>query len=87
MGGTCYVDDACKEGKCSSVDGTKGTCVCKDDADCGPGKYCDGGIDLKTNVCRAKLNKGETCGKLGSVGNDHKCKSGECSGAPFYKCK
>lgn len=88
MGDTCYVDDACKEGKCSSpIDGTKGTCVCKDDADCGKGKYCDGGFDTKINACRDKLNKGETCGKFGSVGNDHKCKSGECSGAPFYKCK
>lgn len=87
MGGTCYLNDACKEGKCSSIDGTKGTCVCKDDADCDSGEYCDGGLDLKPNVCRAKLNKGETCGKAGSVGNDHKCKSDECSGFPNYQCK
>jgi CubicO group peptidase (beta-lactamase class C family) len=87
MGGTCYMDDACKEGKCSAVDGAKGTCVCKKDSDCGAGKWCDGGIDAKINVCRAKLNKGEKCGKVGSIGNDHKCKSGECSGAPSYKCK
>ena len=25
MGGTCYVDDACKEGKCSSFGGTQGS--------------------------------------------------------------
>jgi microsomal dipeptidase-like Zn-dependent dipeptidase len=87
MGGTCYVDDACKEGKCNAIDGTKGTCVCKEDTDCGTGKWCDAGLDLKTNVCRSKLDKGESCGQPLSVGNDHKCKSGECSGAPFYKCK
>jgi hypothetical protein len=87
MGGTCYVNDACKAGKCSSIDGTKGSCVCKEDADCDKGEWCDAGIDLELNVCRAKLNKGETCGKAGSIGNDHKCKSGECSGFPRYECK
>ncbi|MFQ5525223.1 MAG: Dickkopf N-terminal cysteine-rich domain-containing protein [Thermoanaerobaculia bacterium] len=87
MGDTCYVDDACKEGKCSSIDGTKGTCVCKTDSDCGSGKWCDAGLDLKKNKCYDKLKKGETCGKVGSVGNDHKCKSGKCSGFPNYKCK
>ncbi len=87
MNGTCYVDDACKEGKCSSMDGAKGTCVCKEDSDCGAGKWCDGGLDLKTNACRAKLNKGQSCGKAGSLGNDHKCKSGQCSGFPKYVCK
>lgn len=87
MGGTCYVDDACKEGKCSAIDGTKGTCVCKEDSDCGTGEWCNAGFDVKTNVCRAKLNAGESCGKAGSVGNDHKCKSGQCSGFPNYKCK
>lgn len=87
MGGTCYSDDACKVGKCSSVDGTKGTCVCKEDADCGAGKWCDAGLDTTVNACRAKLDKGEKCGKTGSVGNDHKCKSGQCSGFPKYECK
>ena len=88
MGGTCYVNDACREGKCSSLDGTKGTCVCKEDTDCGAGKWCDAGFDTKTNACRAKLDKGETCGKPGSVGNDHKCKSGQCSGLMGgYKCE
>ena len=86
MGGTCYVDDACKKGKCSSIDGTKGTCVCKNDADC-PGGWCDAGFDLKLNSCNAKLKDGASCGKAGSVGNDHKCKSGKCSGFPNYKCK
>ena len=86
-GGDCYSDDACKDGKCSAVDGAKGTCVCKSDSDCGAGKYCDAGLDAKINACRPKLDKGEKCGKLGSVGNDHKCKSGECSGVPKYECK
>ena len=87
MGGTCYVDDACKEGKCSSVDGARGTCVCKDDGDCGAGKWCDAGLDLKVNACHDKLPEGAKCGSFGTVGNDHKCKSGQCSGAPNYKCK
>ena len=88
MGDICYNDDACKEGKCSSVDGTKGTCVCKEDSDCGAGKWCDAGFDTKINQCRAKLDKGDTCGKPGSVGNDHKCKSGQCSGLMGgYKCE
>jgi hypothetical protein len=87
MGGTCYNDDACKEGKCSAVDGAKGTCVCKADSDCRSGNYCDAGFDTKVNACRAKLDKGEKCGSFGSIGNDHKCKSGECSGAPKYVCK
>jgi hypothetical protein len=87
MGGTCFNDDACKAGKCTAVDAFAGTCVCKTDSDCGPGKWCDGGLDAKANACREKLNKGASCGKAGSVGNDHKCKSGQCSGFPDYKCK
>ncbi|MCB9703747.1 MAG: membrane dipeptidase [Myxococcales bacterium] len=78
MGGTCYVDGACREGKCSSVDGTKGTCVCKEDSDCGAGKWCDGGLDLKKNSCKAKLDKGEVCGTAGEIGVGHRCKSGKC---------
>lgn len=87
MGKTCYVNDACKAGKCSDVEGVKGVCVCKTDSDCGAGEWCDAGLDLKINACRAKLAKGQSCGKVGSVGNDHKCKSGECSGFPKYECK
>jgi hypothetical protein len=86
MGDTCYVDDACKLGKCSSIDGTRGTCVCNSDADCGKGHWCNQGIDFTRNTCNAKLGKGEKCGKAGSFGNDHKCKSGECSGFPKYEC-
>jgi hypothetical protein len=87
MGGTCYVNDACKAGKCSSLAGTKGSCVCKTDSDCGAGKWCDAGLDFKINACRPKLAEGQSCGKVGSVGNDHKCQSGKCSGFPNYKCK
>ncbi len=87
MGGACFFDDACKIGKCSSVDGTKGTCVCNNDSDCGRSMWCDGGLDLKTNACRVKLAKGASCGKAGSLGNDHKCKSDKCSGFPEYVCR
>ena len=87
MGGSCFVDDACRLGKCSSIDGTNGTCVCKSNNDCGSGMWCDDGLDLKVNACRAKLATGATCGKAGSMGNDDKCQSGQCSGFPNYKCK
>lgn len=87
MGGTCYVNDACTAGKCSDLEGVKGVCVCQTDTDCNSDEYCDAGLDFKINKCRPKLNKGATCGKAGSVGNDHKCKSRECSGFPKYECK
>lgn len=90
MGDSCRFDDECREGKCNAPVGgvTKGTCVCDKDSDCGPGKWCDDGFDTKVNACRPKLDKGESCGKAGSMGNDHKCKSGECSGlVGGYKCK
>jgi hypothetical protein len=82
MGGTCYVDDACKEGKCSAIDGTKGTCVCKEDSDCAPGQWCHAGLDLTKNVCKRKLGKGESCGFGVDIG--HRCLSGKCS---FGKCQ
>jgi len=89
MGGSCRFNDECKLGKCNAPVGgaTKGTCVCKTDSDCGKGKWCDAGIDLKVNACRDKLKKGESCGSAMTVGNDHKCKSGKCSGFPKYVCK
>ena len=87
IGGTCYSDAACKSGRCSDIDGVKGVCVCNGDDDCGSGKYCDEGFDTKINACRSKLSKGAKCGKAGSFGNDHKCKSGQCSGFPKYECK
>ncbi|MGC2167296.1 MAG: hypothetical protein WA632_14930, partial [Gallionella sp.] len=86
-GGTCYNDDACMAGKCSSIDGTKGTCVCKKDSDCGVNMWCDAGADFNKNTCRAKLKTGAACGVAGSLGNNHKCKSDKCSGFPNYVCK
>lgn len=90
MGGACYLDDACKEGKCTAIDGAKGTCVCKEDSDCGTGKWCDAGLDFKTNTCKNKLNDGEICGKVGELGVGHRCKSGDCKVAGLstnLKCK
>lgn len=87
MGAACYNDDACKQGKCSAIDGARGTCVCKADTDCDSGFWCDGGVDTNVNACRAKLAKGAKCGTAVSVGNDHKCRSGKCSGFPNYVCQ
>ena len=78
VGGTCYVDDACSKGKCSSIDGTKGSCVCNGDGDCDSGYWCDKGLDLKKNSCKKKLNLGEVCGTVGELGVGHRCKSGKC---------
>jgi len=89
MGGICYVTDACKQGKCSSVPGVQGRCVCKEDDDCGSGSWCNKGLDLNMNSCKPKLKKGEVCGKVGELGVGHRCKSGECK-AGFgvnLKCK
>ena len=86
-GGTCYTDVACGAGKCSAVDGFRGSCVCQNDGDCGADQWCDAGFDTKQNACRVKLAAGASCGKVGSVGNDHKCKSGQCSGFPKYVCR
>jgi hypothetical protein len=90
MGGTCYVDDACAGGKCSSIDGTRGTCVCNSDGDCGSGRWCDKGIDTTKNSCKAKLASGAICGVVGDIGVGHRCKSGVCrvSGlSATLKCK
>jgi hypothetical protein len=89
-GGLCYFDDACSKGKCSSLDGTAGTCVCDADADCGSGYWCDMGADVKKNVCKVKLNSGAICGTVGEMGVGHRCKSGDCklSGlSKNLKCK
>lgn len=89
MGDSCRFDDECRAGKCNAPIGgvTKGMCVCNNDTDCGAGKWCNKGLDLKPNACLDKLNKGEKCGTAISAGNDHKCKSGQCSGFPKYECK
>lgn len=90
MGGACYTDEACRQGKCSAVDGARGSCVCKADADCGSGFWCDAGLDLNKNACKAKLAGGAVCGKVGEVGVGHRCKSGECKVSGLstnLKCK
>ena len=89
-GDVCYLDAACTKGKCSSVDGTRGTCVCKDDADCSANQWCKNGLDLTKNVCLRKLNSGEVCGDVGDLGAGHRCKSGQCKLTSFstqLKCK
>jgi hypothetical protein len=79
IGQSCWVGDECSKGKCNNVaDGTQGTCVCSDDSDCGADQWCDGGLDLKNNVCKRQLNKGEVCGKVGDLNVGHRCKSGKC---------
>ncbi len=90
MGDYCYVNEACSKGKCSSIDGTKGTCVCDSDNNCGSGFWCDKGLDLKKNSCKQKLDKGEVCGTVGELGVGHRCKSNKCkiSGVSTkLKCK
>ncbi len=89
MGGDCFVSDACAQGKCSSIPGVKGECVCNDDNQCSKGYWCNKGLDLKMNRCEPKLKKGEVCGKVGDIGVGHRCKSGKCK-AGFgvnLKCK
>ena len=44
MGGTCYVNDVYQGGKCTDMEGLKGRCVCKRDADCEAGKWCGVGL-------------------------------------------
>jgi hypothetical protein len=73
-GQSCQIDLECRAGKCNS----NKKCVCEDDGDCGSGQWCDQGVDLKDNVCKAKLDKGEVCGTVGELGVGHRCKSGEC---------
>jgi hypothetical protein len=90
MGDACYVNEACALGKCSSIDGTRGTCVCDADADCGSGRWCDRGLDTTKNSCKAKLASGAVCGTVGELGVGHRCRSGECKVAGLstkLKCK
>ncbi|MFK7992987.1 MAG: M23 family metallopeptidase [Granulosicoccus sp.] len=79
-GGTCYVNKACKSGKCSDVQGLKGRCVCKKDLDCESGHYCDAGLDLNLNSCKALKRDNEACDL---VGGGHQCISGFCK---YSKC-
>lgn len=58
---------------------------CQTDPDCGAGNWCDKGLDLKKNVCRPKLAKGEVCGTVGELGVGHRCRSGSCKVAGLSK--
>jgi Metallo-peptidase family M12/Dickkopf N-terminal cysteine-rich region len=83
-GDSCRIDLECKTGKCNS----NKQCVCKNDVDCGSGQWCDAGADTHENTCKPKLNKGETCGKVGELGVGHRCKSGDCKFAGTHlECK
>ena len=72
-GASCKIDLECRTGKCNS----NKRCVCHDDGDCGAAMWCDKGLDLKENNCRAKLDEGEECGPAG-INIGHRCKSGKC---------
>jgi hypothetical protein len=48
------VNDACRSGRCSSIDGTRGQCVCNDDNDCGSNAVCKvGTLGIGQNRCVA----------------------------------
>ena len=81
MGDTCYVNDACEQGKCSDVQGLKGRCVCERDTDCSDGKYCNAGLDLNLNSCINLKADNDTCDL---VGGGHQCKSGFCKYSRCY---
>ena len=55
MGKSCFTNDQCAAGKCNNaVDGTPGTCVCKQDTDCGPNSVCKlGTLGVGVNQCIA----------------------------------
>ncbi|MDQ3566362.1 MAG: hypothetical protein M3436_20555 [Pseudomonadota bacterium] len=74
-GEACKIDLECATGACNS----NKRCVCKKDDDCSGSQWCDKGPDLHENSCRAKLDKGQACGKYGDLGVSRRCKSGKCS--------
>ena len=85
-GAACLIDPECRAGKCNS----NKKCVCRNDADCETGRWCDAGADLKENSCRPKLAPGEICGTVGEVGVGHRCRSGDCKASGLsvnLKCK
>ena len=51
LGGACNADDHCRSGRCSGFGGGRGVCVCNEDDDCGPDRWCNMGTDLKVNAC------------------------------------
>lgn len=68
LGGSCTTDSECSVGKCSNLAcGLGGECVCKSDADCGDGMWCDTGVvaGIGKNSCKALKSEGQTCSRGG----------------------
>ena len=74
LGAKCSVDSECGSGKCGNVEG-KHVCVCSKDTDCGAGRYCNQGVDLKTNACETLKADNDSCAL---VDGGRTCKSGQC---------
>lgn len=82
IGGHCFVNDQCREGKCNNItDGTGGTCVCDDDEQCGGGRYCDMGADFRRNTCRNLKADNEACALFNG---GRTCQSGLCADGRCY---
>ena len=72
--GACTRDDQCESGRCSSIAGARGTCVCNEDEDC-DGGFCDMGVDTKVNACVALKADNEACP---AFNGDRTCRSSHC---------
>ena len=80
LNGACTRDDQCLSGSCS----TDRVCQCKDNPDCGVGRYCDtGSLGVGRNTCVTARGRGESCSA------DKQCGAGlECKGiVGFMSCK
>ena len=85
MGGQCFTQDQCQLGKCNNaIDGTPGTCVCKQDKDCGDNRYCDGGLDLQQNQCRSLSANNAACP---AINGGRTCQSGLCQWGRCFEPK
>lgn len=83
IGESCFKNVQCSVGKCNGFTDPvckKGTCVCKDDADCASNEYCDKGVILGIGKNSCKLKKASAVG----CGKDSQCLSGRCN---LGKCK
>ena len=78
----CSSDRQCATGRCSSIDGTGGSCVCADDDHCLGNQYCDRGwLTVGKNQCVARKAYGAGCSR------DEQCGTGRvCQGKPLGKC-
>ncbi len=75
LGDPCTGDNQCGSGKCSSVLGARGVCVCNEDRDCGQGLFCNMGLDTKVNACQPLKADNDACA-LADGGRT--CASGKC---------